>query len=175
MDKVIDMQKEKESRLQSALETIEEVGGGELYCVGDECDYYRFNQLKEDFWQDIKNAKCDDEIIDIYDDDEILDWLKERRGVREYTFHDYFDDILDVRYTIAQHGEYMGCDIALALGGPNIWLSTMDKEITLYWGFGEPISRSVPYDICDKINDVFEERYELMAENGRRKQRCYAR
>lgn len=74
------------------------------------------------------------------------------------TMWDYFDDALDIVYMISGNGDFLGCRIAVALGGPNIWIDTYRGEIAGAWGCDRE-SVWIPAEICDEISAVFEELY----------------
>ena len=72
---------------------------------------------------------------------------------------DYFEDALDVEYSIGGSGrEYRSVCVMVACGGPNVYVNTGTKKVELYWGtdredFG--LSQSV----IATIDDAFEELY----------------
>ena len=71
---------------------------------------------------------------------------------------DYLSDVLDYEITINSRMEYSSCKIWIALGGPNVWIDTREREIKLSWG-GERDSIYLDSDICDEIDSYFEEFY----------------
>lgn len=46
----------------------------------------------------------------------------------------YLNDALDIEYTIDANFEYVGARIAVALGGPNIYIDTRREIVQGYWG-----------------------------------------
>ena len=78
----------------------------------------------------------------------------------EGTLYDYLEEALDWRYTISATGDYHGCEIALALGGPGIYLATRRRSLDLYWG-GEESHLSVASEVCDEIDEIMQEYYEM--------------
>lgn len=76
----------------------------------------------------------------------------------EKTLFDYLSDILDFEITINSQMEFSSCKVWIALGGPNIWIDTAEREIKLAWG-GERESIYLDSDICDEIDSYFEEIY----------------
>ncbi|MBT2484787.1 MULTISPECIES: hypothetical protein [unclassified Microbacterium] len=68
---------------------------------------------------------------------------------------DYLQDALSIRYTASGRGadDYMSADIAIAIGGPNVWISTGDKTLTVYWG-GEPETRGLPFEFCEQLDEA---------------------
>ena len=51
----------------------------------------------------------------------------------QYTMYDYFEYALDVDYVVGSDREYRGVRVMVACGGPNIYVDTMEKAVTLYW------------------------------------------
>lgn len=45
----------------------------------------------------------------------------------------YFEDVLDVKFTIDARFNYLGAEIALGLGGPNIYYDTAEGRVHGYW------------------------------------------
>ena len=75
-----------------------------------------------------------------------------------YDLWSYFNDVLDVEYTISSRGDFLGCRIAVALGGPNIWIDTRRGEIFGAWGT-DRVSVWLPSEICNEIDAIFEDLY----------------
>lgn len=78
-----------------------------------------------------------------------------------YDLYSYFDDVLDIEYTISARGDFLGCRIAVALGGPNIYIDTRAGEIRGYWGT-DRAEIWLPSEICNEIDAIFEELYECV-------------
>ena len=68
-------------------------------------------------------------------------WSYEQNDHGEYLTEDgeatspqeYIVQALDVEYTVSSNLEYRGAEIAVALGGPNLFVST-DGYVRGYWG-----------------------------------------
>lgn len=77
------------------------------------------------------------------------------------TMWDYFEDALDVEYTMNSRGEYLGARVYVALGGPNIWVDTREREIGGAWGTAR---ESVYLDeaTSNEIDSVFEEYFDAL-------------
>lgn len=74
---------------------------------------------------------------------------------------DYINDnALDIEYTISQNMDYIGTDIAVALGGPNVYINTRDKRVEAYWA-GDTGSYPLDSDLCNELDELFEEQYQL--------------
>lgn len=80
-----------------------------------------------------------------------------------YDLYSYFSDVLDVEYTVNYCGEYIGARIAVALGGPNIYIDTREKEVKGYWGT-DRATAWLPYEIADEIDNIFSELYACVKE-----------
>ena len=76
------------------------------------------------------------------------------------TLYDYFEDVLDFEYTITSRREYKSVKIWVTLGGPNVWIDTSDSYVRLAWG-SDREEYPLNYDVCDEINDIFEEFYNM--------------
>ena len=74
--------------------------------------------------------------------------------------YSYFSDALDVEYTISGRGDYLGSRIAVALGGPNIYVDTREGYVKGYWGCDRE-EAWIPSEICEEIDSIFEEYYEM--------------
>lgn len=75
--------------------------------------------------------------------------------------YSYFTDVLDVEYTISSQGDYLGARIAVALGGPNIFIDTREGEVKGYWGT-DRAEAWIPSEICEEINGIMEEYYDMV-------------
>ena len=73
----------------------------------------------------------------------------------------YFDDALDVEYTISGSGEYLGACIAITLGGPNIYINTRRGEVEGYWG-SDRATAWIPSEICEEIDALYSDIYSCM-------------
>ena len=82
----------------------------------------------------------------------------ENEDGEEVGLYDYLSDVLDYEITINSMLEYSSCKVWIALGGPNVWIDTREREIKLAWG-GERDGIYLDSDICDEIDSYFEEFY----------------
>lgn len=103
-----------------------------------------------------------DELRFLYDAD-FPDETRERleQDGEPHDLLSYFDDALDVEYTISGRGDFLGARIAVALGGPNVYVDTRRGEVEGYWGTDHE-SAWVPREICDEIDSIFEELYHCL-------------
>lgn len=108
---------------------------------GGNCGY-EVTELEPGAWY---CAECDEE-LEAHEVDGVLSaW-------------DYLDDVLDWRYTIERDGSYRSAEIAITLGGPNVWIHTGSNELHVYWG-GDHVVRTLPSEFTDALDEVLEEWY----------------
>ena len=50
------------------------------------------------------------------------------------TAHDWMEGTYDIRYLVDREKRFMGAEIMVAGGGPNIWVNTYTKQVEGYWG-----------------------------------------
>ena len=75
--------------------------------------------------------------------------------------YSYFNDVLDIEYTISSRGDFLGARIAVTLGGPNIYIDTREGEVKGYWGT-DRAECWIPSEICEEINNIMEEYYDTV-------------
>ena len=88
--------------------------------------------------------------------DEERDEMEERG--ESYDLYSYFDDALDIEYTISGNMDFLGARIAVTLGGPNIYINTRTGYVEGYWGT-DKAEAWIPSEVCDEINAIFEDQY----------------
>ena len=69
---------------------------------------------------------------------------------------DYIEDILDINYVVGRDRQYLGAQITVAWGGPNIYIHTRSCTVKGYWG-----SDQAQWGYVDNIglDDACEELY----------------
>ena len=106
------------------------------------------------------------------DNTPLTDWIQsakaQLKGAQERTLEDWIGvdeetgehnrDFLNIDFIIGSDGEYKSVILLDTFGGPNCYLRTDDKEYHLYWG-GEHYSVPIDTNICDAIDEHFEEYY----------------
>ena len=102
------------------------------------------------------------ELEELYDND----WTEEERDQRQEDgepcdLYDYFNDVLDVEYTISSQGDFLGASIWVTIGGPSIWIDTRENEIKGRWG-SDAVNIWLPSEISNEIDNIFEEQYNCM-------------
>ena len=96
-------------------------------------------------------------IDNIYDElNAIYEGKAENDDGEQASFYDYFDDALDWEYYVDRNGDYNGVQVYVTLGGPNVWIDTRRGEIAGAWGT-DRADRWLPREICDEIDEVFQE------------------
>lgn len=98
---------------------------------------------------------------DIEDYNEQCEQLKELERIGASNLYEYFDDCLDIEYTISSRGDYLGVCIWVGIGGPNIWIDTRDRAVKLAWG-SDRAEWGIYSDTAEAIDDIFEELYKCM-------------
>jgi len=90
---------------------------------------------------------------------------EEREAAEEngdaYDLYSYFTDVLDIEYTISGRGDYLGARIAVAIGGPNIYIDTREGYVKGYWGTDRE-EAWIPSEICEEIDNIMEEYYDMV-------------
>lgn len=97
------------------------------------------------------------EELEKYYNDDFTD--EERENGEDYIGY-YFEGALDVNYLIGSNGDYLGCKICVAWGGPGIWLDTCDGLIKCRW-WGDNLDFWLDRDLCNIIDDCFSEYYDM--------------
>jgi hypothetical protein len=53
---------------------------------------------------------------------------------RTETASSWMEGTYDIRYYVDSRKEYLGAEVMVAGGGPNIWVNTYTKQVEGYWG-----------------------------------------
>lgn len=72
--------------------------------------------------------------------------------------YDYFEDVLDILYYVGSDRKLRGVRLAVALGGPNVYVDTMSRTVDGYWG----MDQSHAYfdaDTANAIDAIFDDLY----------------
>jgi len=70
---------------------------------------------------------------------------------------DYLQDVLGITYTVSSDKEYLGANLLVAFGGPNITIDTRNRTVNGYW-WGDNVSISYNEDNIG-LDDALEELY----------------
>lgn len=77
--------------------------------------------------------------------------------VKNGTLEEYLEDILDLKFIIDAHGDIQGVELAVSLGGPNIYINTYENQVQVYWGGRE--DWDIDNNIANAVTDYFSEIY----------------
>lgn len=72
--------------------------------------------------------------------------------------YDWFLYMMDINYIIDSYGKYKGVRLTLFLGGPNIFLDTINCELLGSWG-GEEYSIPLDYKITEFVDNMYEQQF----------------
>jgi len=64
-----------------------------------------------------------------------------------------FDDILDIEYTIYGNGELKDFELAVTIGGPNIFITS--DTVEGYWGNSKCVFNYRNDNIFDRVEDMY--------------------
>lgn len=92
---------------------------------------------------------------------DLREQLKEVERIGASNLYEYFEDCLDVEYTIDSRGNYLGTCIWVGIGGPNIWIDTRDRAVKLAWG-SDRAEWGIYSDTAEAIDEIFEEGYKCL-------------
>tara|TARA_R100000315_G_C5183136_1_gene106349 strand:- start:396 stop:716 length:321 start_codon:yes stop_codon:yes gene_type:complete len=67
---------------------------------------------------------------------------------------DYLEDVLDIKWIIDSNGQYVGAELLVAFGGPNIWIHTRTNQVKGYWWSDNDVAE---YEDNLGLNDACEE------------------
>ena len=68
----------------------------------------------------------------------------------------FMDHVYDIRYIVDREKRYLGAELMVAGGGPNIWVNLDTKYVEGYWG-GDRVN--VPFTDNLGLDDYLEELY----------------
>ena len=68
---------------------------------------------------------------------------------------EWMEGTYDIRYYVDSSKRYLGAEIMVAGGGPNIWVNTYTKEVEGYWGVDKVLEPFIDYvgldDFCEEM------------------------
>lgn len=115
----------------------------------------------EDLFDEMDKRGIAPDESDIDDYNDLCEQLNELESIGASNLYDYFDDCLDVEYTIDSSGNYIGTCIWVGIGGPSIWVDTRDRAVKLAWGC-DRAEWGITSDTAAAIDEIFEERYRCL-------------
>ena len=86
--------------------------------------------------------------------------MLEEQGAYKY-FEE--DDPLDIEWTLDYTMHFRGANVAVTLGGPNVYINTFHGSVDLYWG-NEEEHAYLSVRCRDELNDYFEELFNSIDE-----------
>ena len=78
----------------------------------------------------------------------------------QYTMYDYFEDALDIEYIVGSDRTYRGVRVMVTCGGPNIYVDTMEKAVTLFW-WTDSARYYLSTDAVDAVDECFEDLWNI--------------
>ena len=75
------------------------------------------------------------------------------------TINEWLSDALDIDLTVSVTNDglrYRGCVVTTSVGGPNIYVDTLERLVKGVWG-GDNVSVPLSYEVCDQIDDNVQE------------------
>ena len=150
--------------LESRMEEIETEWRDELYdyiSENDIDDIDPYDLTAEDLIYEISicGIEIEEDVRDEYD--ELKEQLKEIEYAGASNLSEYFEDCLDIEYTIDSRGNYLGVCVWICVGGPGIWVDTRDRAVKLAWG-SDRAEAYITSDVVDAIDAIFEEYYNCL-------------
>ena len=103
------------------------------------------NRLKDnvEFWIDLITTGKHD--FDLDQDQDLPGYLSSNQ-------------IMDIKYVLDDNLDYVGSQLLVAFGGPNIWIDTQYKTVSGYW-WGDDVIRAYWEDFIG-LDDHIKELYE---------------
>lgn len=150
--------------LESQIEEMETEWRDELYdyiSENDRDDINPYELTAEELIEkmSVYSIELDEDDVEEYEE------LKEQLRKIEYAgasdLYEYFEDCLDVEYTIDSRGNYLGVCVWICVGGPGIWIDTRDRAVKLAWG-SDRAEAYITSDVVDAIDYIFEEYYNCL-------------
>ena len=83
-----------------------------------------------------KSETCEEQLRRMCKDiaQEITDGLKIDDTSGTGTVTEWMEDTYDIRYYVDREKRYLGAELMVAGGGPNIWVNTYTQQVEGYWG-----------------------------------------
>lgn len=74
---------------------------------------------------------------------------------------EYLDDVFDIEYRINYEKCFRSVCVAVAIGGPNIYIDTDDSYVKLYWG-ATRMKAPIMYKASEMIDDYYMELWDCI-------------
>lgn len=66
---------------------------------------------------------------------------------------DWIDDVLDFEFVVDSQKNYVSAKIYVTLGGPTVWVDTVEKAVKLAWG-ADREEYPIAWDAVEQLNDL---------------------
>ena len=96
-----------------------------------------------DFWIDLITTGKHD--FELEEDEDLLIYLSSNQ-------------IMDIKYVLDDNLDYVGSQLLVAFGGPNIWIDTQHQQVKGYW-WGDEVTKDY-YEDSIYLDDHIKELYE---------------
>jgi len=141
------MKKENYEHCLNIIEEMEKYSEGYMYKYeGNEYDTSDMETVENEEGEE--GYMIEEEFVCIDDMEQLSLW-------------DYFNDCLDIKYTVNSSKEYCGVQIMVTCGGPNIYIDTNSGCVELYW-WGEDAKAAMSGDLINEIDAIWEEYYNCL-------------
>lgn len=81
-------------------------------------------------------------------------------AIEQETLYDYICESLDIKFISNPSHELLGGILAVALGGPNVYVDTYEKQIKGFWG-NDNFYLPLDNDVVDELNFILEELFNI--------------
>lgn len=120
----------------------------------------KFEDVKNDF-----DFECSDYVKRVRDEIEaVFDGRAEAEDTEDgapVSLYDYFADALDIEYRINSDRTFKAAYIYITLGGPTVWVDTLEGAVMLHWGSTEARAY-LRYEVKEEIEAMYEEYYNMI-------------
>jgi hypothetical protein len=90
---------------------------------------------------------------------QVLELFEKKDKIRKATVFDYFDDCLDIKYTVGHDGSYLDCEVLVTFGGPNIYVNR--TQVEGYWG-SDKAFYPLSCEAKEAIDEFGDDRWQLV-------------
>ena len=129
-NKIVGMMGQKMTKAQDIIDSK----------VGEADDHLKHNV---DFWIDLITTGKHD--FELEEDEDLLIYLSSNQ-------------IMDINYVLDDNLDYVGSQLLVAFGGPNIWIDTQHQQVKGYW-WGDEVTKDY-YEDSIYLDDYIKELYE---------------
>jgi hypothetical protein len=75
---------------------------------------------------------------------------------------DWMCDALDIRWIVDNDLNYLGAEVLVAFGGPNVWVKTIGQKVEGFWwgDYAKSEYQNDPMGLDDYLRELYESRME---------------